>query len=769
MESRSLDALDGMLTTTPAGVAPEYPGMIRSSKFWIKHPPAQPAGGGGDTTTPFQVSGRTPRFYDVAMYDAIMLAAVAINNCLKDGCRPVGHGYDEVMPYFRAASIDGISGPTSIKVGSNDPEGRLFSVRVGKNPASRGQSGAYTINEVAVTSTHAPDLQVCTFNNIGESCGDRAAPPGIVKCFASSATSIDVEWEAAKSTSTELLLTGYRVTAFSNGDQVVAIVNRTSETRVTFTREAVNQGLKYGVRYSVQVEAQYANAAFTSKATTCIVPQDGLPCIPPNTDASTTNRGYGIAVLNSKGGLNCPCVPSSKVFDSLVRESYIDKRGVMSISGIPQPLYPADRNGQDGATYGGDACMRHDQNLPPDCSDDKGNPLAGAPLWCKLKWCWVDPANCDVVSAESTFFQSSNLYYSYETCGAKDVYTGFNPSICGCQITEFHTKGMPPAVDDPPLQPDGSTEGPARDWKCEPCIEGAQCAGGTMVTVKVRPGWFVVRRVSQKTGAEKRPKLWRCPGGSAACPGGASIAKAMGVLMVKAEARACENITISTKDLQQHSQCQCNSGGTGMLCQTCKSADSVGGRDWVVVRGNGRGCIECSIDSAEARTLVSATFFGFLVLVLCIVLGWWRYTRPSVMEERFIEAFRGIEDLGGKIVATRFFGVEIGSGITKDIFVAAVIRRCGGSHGGDGTVEASTKAHALKLWSKLDEDDVRNELRMNHSNAAAVCVTCLMCVYVSMMSNAVTGRYTVQEAPFLIHFTSRFPHSCQNYYPRMDR
>ena len=132
MESRSLDALDGMLTTTPAGIAPEYPGMIRSSKFWIKHPPTQPAGGGGDTITPFQVSGRAPRFYDAAMYDAIMLAAVAINACLKDGCRPVGHGYDEVMPYFRATSIDGISGPTSIKVGSNDPEGRLFSVRWGK-------------------------------------------------------------------------------------------------------------------------------------------------------------------------------------------------------------------------------------------------------------------------------------------------------------------------------------------------------------------------------------------------------------------------------------------------------------------------------------------------------------------------------------------------------------------------------------------------------------------------------------------------------------
>jgi len=95
-----------------------------SGKFWNKHPPTQPAGGGGDKTTPFRVSGRQPRFFDAAMYDAIMLAATAIDACLKDGCNPVGHGYDEVMPYFRAASIDGVAGPVSIKAGSNDPKVR---------------------------------------------------------------------------------------------------------------------------------------------------------------------------------------------------------------------------------------------------------------------------------------------------------------------------------------------------------------------------------------------------------------------------------------------------------------------------------------------------------------------------------------------------------------------------------------------------------------------------------------------------------------------
>ena len=163
---------------------------------------------------------------------------------------------------------------------------------------------------------------------------------------------------------------------------------------------------------------------------------------------------------------------------------------------------------------------------------------------------------------------------------------------------------MPSAVDDPPLQPNGSIGGPARNWQCEACPAGAWCMGGGASTMHVRPGWFVVRRISNTTGAEKRPKLWRCPGGIASCPGGASITEVMGVLHVppatKTAARTCESITNSTGmkggdfdavRLQQYPQCQCSKGGTGMLCRTCKSADIVGGKDWVAVR-SGLGCSE---------------------------------------------------------------------------------------------------------------------------------------------------------------------------------
>ena len=139
----------------------------------------------------------------------------------------------------------------------------------------------------------------------------------------------------------------------------------------------------------------------------------------------------------------------------------------------------------------------------------------------------------------------------------------------------------------------------------------------------------------------------------------------------------------------------------------------------MAVHGSGLGCRECSIGSTDARNLVAATAFGFLVFVLCIALGWWRYTRPSVMEERFIDAFRGIEDGDASKMVGNFFGVEIGSGIAKDVFVTAVIRQCGGNSNdstrcriwsNNSTYKVATiaaKRHALNLWSKLDEDKVR--------------------------------------------------------------
>ena len=285
-------------------------------------------------------------------------------------------------------------------------------MKVGKDPANRdlGASGAYTFDEVAVSSTQAPDLQVCTGSNIGESCSSRAAAPGMVKCFASSTDTIDVEWEAANSQG-DGLLTGYRVIAFDREDQVVAFVSSIAltesdckaaarrqglsiggagwafsgdfvtkgcytysagefaghafygtggtedqlsekpscallddgiirtwqlclkvrvgmETRVTFTRGAANenQRVKHGVRYSVQVNALYDKTSITSKTAICIVPQDGLPCIPPLSAASTTNIGEQVgtpARLSKRGASDCPCMTSTQVYDQLTTGTFV--------------------------------------------------------------------------------------------------------------------------------------------------------------------------------------------------------------------------------------------------------------------------------------------------------------------------------------------------------------------------------------------------------------------------------------------------------------
>ena len=387
--------------------------------------------------------------------------------------------------------------------------------------------------------------------------------------------------------------------------------------------------------------------------------------------------------------------------------------GVLTLYGTPEPLYPIGRNGsRDGETYGGDVCESHEQNLPPTCADDAGKPLVGAAEWCGDKFCYVDPANCAVASTLTSYWPLSKLHYSYEACGEKNLYLEASPT-CDCRVNEYHTQGMPPPVDDPPLQPDGGMGGPAKDWQCEACLDGARCSGATAASMRVLPGWFVVRSMSSVTGAEKRPKLVRCPGGIASCPGGASITVAMGALpsTAKTAVRTCESITNSTGmeegdfdavRLQQYPQCQCSRGGTGMLCRTCKSASITGGKDWVEVRGSGLGCRECSIGSTDARNLVAATAFGFLLIVLCIVVGWWHYTRPSLVEERFIDEFRGIEDGGAALMVRNFFGVKIGSGITKDVFVDAVVRKCGGN-------VARADAQAVALWIKLDETEVRTE------------------------------------------------------------
>jgi len=49
---------------------------------------------------------------------------------------------------------------------------------------------------------------------------------------------------------------------------------------------------------------------------------------------------------------------------------------------------------------------------------------AFAKEWCFKVWCYVDECNCaDKDAAESTYFTGTKMFYSYATCGNKDIYT----------------------------------------------------------------------------------------------------------------------------------------------------------------------------------------------------------------------------------------------------------------------------------------------------------------------------------------------------------
>jgi hypothetical protein len=121
--------------------------------------------------------------------------------------------------------------------------------------------------------------------------------------------------------------------------------------------------------------------------------------------------------------------------------------------------------------------------------------------------------------------------------------------------------------------------------------------------------------------------------------------------------------------------------------------------------------------------MVAVATLVCLLLVICAVLAWWWYTRPSITERRFLVAFQSIFELGAECAMEEFFGVAVGSsrskkdqmlglGITKDVFVKTVIRRCGrtkdlmktriGDSRANDSATRSVKRDALKLWRKVD-------------------------------------------------------------------
>lgn len=93
--------------------------------------------------------------------------------------------------------------------------------------------------------------------------------------------------------------------------------------------------------------------------------------------------------------------------------------------------YPADL---------GTSCKAWDDDFHPECTGDD------QPNWCKARWCYVDPCDCQLpggaVPKISSYlpdatFTGKNLYYSFESCGSPDTWTEEgNPDACVNQMEE---------------------------------------------------------------------------------------------------------------------------------------------------------------------------------------------------------------------------------------------------------------------------------------------------------------------------------------------
>jgi len=84
-------------------------------------------------------------------------------------------------------------------------------------------------------------------------------------------------------------------------------------------------------------------------------------------------------------------------------------------------------------SYGLATCDTHDASNPPYCDTMTGpqgsfNPLAN-PGWCSESWCYVDPAQCNVVTSFSSYLPGHVIQYSYAACSARNAFSSFYNAI----------------------------------------------------------------------------------------------------------------------------------------------------------------------------------------------------------------------------------------------------------------------------------------------------------------------------------------------------
>lgn len=105
--------------------------------------------------------------------------------------------------------------------------------------------------------------------------------------------------------------------------------------------------------------------------------------------------------------IGCPCL-STNAYLYAGLDQYRNTDNTLQYQNI---AYPSDY---------GVGCKQHDLTLEPYCSTgDENNPA-----FCEESFCYIDKNNCDLpIKYLSAYFPNSQIYYSYQTCGAKGTFT----------------------------------------------------------------------------------------------------------------------------------------------------------------------------------------------------------------------------------------------------------------------------------------------------------------------------------------------------------
>jgi len=132
-------------------------------------------------------------------------------------------------------------------------------------------------------------------------------------------------------------------------------------------------------------------------------------------EASITRTYTGLRAINVSIGKPKPAGPYGTATCPCVGIDNIEGDLTATLKDGKTAKYPKDL---------GARCEAWDQNNHPKCSGDGES-------WCKSKWCYVDPCNCEDIAAHpkpanympGAKYQGKPVHFSYATCDAMDSYT----------------------------------------------------------------------------------------------------------------------------------------------------------------------------------------------------------------------------------------------------------------------------------------------------------------------------------------------------------